>query len=239
MKAVIMAGGKGSRLMPLTKDIPKPMVKIIDKPVLEHTLLLLKMHGIREVAMTLGYKPQLIIDYFGAGDKWDMDITYFVEEEPLGTAGGVKRTHNFVGEDFLVMSGDAYTEIDLSKAISFHRAKESTFTLIAQPHQHPVGLGILEIDLDSRISAFIEKPEKVYPSLINTGIYVINKEVLSLIPHGFYDFGRQLIPQLLGKVYAYVDYAYWSDIGTLSSYYRTNEKVANDLEREIAIAARA
>ncbi len=237
MKAVIMAGGKGTRLMPLTKDIPKPMVKIIDKPVLEHTLLLLKSHGITEVAMTLGYMPELIIDYFGDGEKWDMDITYFVEDVPLGTAGGVKRTQNFVSDDFLVMSGDAYTEINLSNAIRFHNAKESCFTLIAQPHQRPVGLGILEIDINAKISKFIEKPEKVYPSLINTGIYVINKEVLELIPDGFYDFGRQLIPSLLGKVYAYVDYAYWSDIGTLSSYYRTNEKIAMDMETEMVARA--
>ncbi len=230
MKAVIMAGGRGSRLMPLTKDIPKPMVKIIDKPVLEHTIELLKKHEINEIAITLGYMPECIIDYFGDGRKWDVDITYFIEDSPLGTAGGVKRTHNFVGEDFLVMSGDAYTEINLTKAIRFHYAKEAIFTLIAQPHQNPVGFGTLEIDINNRISAFIEKPAKVAPSLINTGIYVINKSVLSLIPEGFYDFGRQLIPRLGDKVFAYIDYAYWSDIGTLSSYYRTNEKVAVELE---------
>lgn len=230
MKAVIMAGGKGTRLLPLTKDIPKPMVKIIDKPVLEHTIELLKKHGITEIAITLGYMPDAIVDYFGDGKKWNVDITYFIEEEPLGTAGGVKRTHNFVSNDFLVISGDAYTEIDLTKALRFHFAKDSIFTLIAQPHQHPLGLGTLEIDVNSRVSAFIEKPDKVYPSLINTGIYIINKNVLQLIPDGFYDFGRQLIPELLGKVYAYVDYAYWSDIGTLTSYYRTNEKIATDME---------
>lgn len=230
MKAVIMAGGKGTRLMPLTKDIPKPMVKIIDKPVLEHTIELLKRHNIFEIAITLGYKPDSIIDYFGDGKKWNVDITYFIEDTPLGTAGSVKRTHKFVGDDFLVMSGDAYTEINLTKAIRFHYAKESIFTLIAQPHQNPVGLGTLEIDINSRVSAFIEKPEKIVPSLINTGIYVINKSVLSLIPEGFYDFGRQLIPKLNDNVYAYVDYGYWSDIGTLISYYRTNEKVAVDLE---------
>lgn len=236
MKAVIMAGGKGTRLLPLTKDIPKPMVKIIDKPVLEHTIELLKKHGITEIAITLGYMPETIIDYFGNGKNWNVDITYFVEDVPLGTAGGVKRTHNFVSEDFLVISGDAYTEIDLTRAIRFHFAKDSSFTLIAQPHQYPLGLGTLEIDLDNKVSAFIEKPAKIHPSLINTGIYVINKNVLQLIPDGFYDFGRQLIPQLLGKVYAYIDYAYWSDIGTLTSYYRTNEKIATEMEMVVGRA---
>ncbi len=230
MKAVIMAGGKGTRLMPLTKDIPKPMVKIIDKPVLEHTIELLKKHKITEIAITLGYMPERIIDYFGDGKKWNVDITYFIEDTPLGTAGSVKRTHNFVSDDFLVMSGDAYTEINITKAIRFHHAKESIFTLVAQPHQNPIGLGTLEIDINNRVSAFIEKPKNVVPSLINTGIYIINKSVINLIPEGFYDFGKQLIPKLKDKVCAYVDYAYWSDIGTLTSYYRTNEKVAIELE---------
>ncbi|NLL55869.1 MAG: nucleotidyltransferase family protein [Clostridiales bacterium] len=232
MKAVIMSGGKGTRLYPLTKDMPKPMVKIIDKPILEHIILLLKKHNITEIAITLGYMAESIIAYFGDGSKWNVKISYYVEDSPLGTAGSVKRTVNFVGDDFLVISGDAYCNIDITRAIAFHRAKKSNFTLIAQPKENPVGLGVLEIDENNLVTAFVEKPDNAKTSLINTGIYIINKEILSLIPQGFYDFGKQLIPRLIGEVYAYVDYGYWSDIGTLTSYYATNLKVANELAKQ-------
>jgi len=237
MKAVVMSGGKGTRLYPLTKDMPKPMVKIIDKPVLEHIILLLKKHDINEIAITLGYMAENIIAYFGDGSQWGVKITYYVEDSPLGTAGSVKRTMNFVDNDFLVISGDAYCDIDITKAIRFHKAKKSLFTLIAQPKENPIGLGVLEIDENSLITNFIEKPENAKTSLINTGIYLINKQVLTLIPEGFYDFGKQLIPRLLGEVYAYIDYGYWSDIGTLQSYYATNLKVASELENQKSVAA--
>lgn len=239
MKAVIMSGGKGTRLYPLTKDMPKPMVRIIDKPVLEHIILLLKKHNINEIAVTLGYMAESIIAYFGDGSNLGVKITYYVEDSPLGTAGSVKRTLNFVDDDFVVISGDSYCDIDITRAIRFHKAKKSLFTLIAQPKENPVGLGVLDIDENNLVTAFIEKPDSAKTSLINTGIYIINKYVLSLIPEGFYDFGKQLIPRLLGEVYAYVDYGYWSDIGTLQSYYATNLRVARELEleREKEVAA--
>ncbi|MFA5450052.1 MAG: nucleotidyltransferase family protein [Clostridia bacterium] len=230
MKAIIMAGGKGSRLQPLTNDIPKPLVKIIDKPVMEHIIELLKKHGITDIGVTLGYKSEAITDWFGGGERYGVNLTYFVEKEPLGTAGSVKAAENFLSDEFLVISGDAYTDIDLTKAIAFHKAKQSKFTLIATPHKSPVGLGVLETDHDGRVTAFIEKPPTIRPSLINCGIYIINREVLKMIPQGFYDFGRQLIPALVGRLYAYVTYDYWSDIGTLQSYYYTNYLVAAAME---------
>ena len=229
MKAVIMAGGYGTRLLPLTKNEPKPMIKLIDKPVLEYVLELLKKHGITEAGLTLGYLPEKITDYFGDGSRFGMKLTYFYENTPLGTAGSVKSTRNFVDDDFLVISGDCYTEIDLTKAIQFHYALNSPFTIVAQPHANPVGLGVLETDINHRVVSFVEKPETVKPGLINTGIYVIKKETLKYIPDGFYDFGKQLIPRLVGKIYACVDYSYWSDIGTLQSYYATNAKLAAEL----------
>lgn len=229
MKAVIMAGGFGTRLMPLTKEEPKPMIKLIDKPVLEYIIELLKKHRITEIAITLGYLPDKITVYFGDGTKFGVNITYFYENTPLGTAGSVKSTRDFVGEDFLVISGDCYTEINLSKAIEFHYAVGSPFTIVCQPHNNPVGYGVLEVGFDHKITAFIEKPEKVKPGLINTGIYVIDKKTLDLIPDGFYDFGKNLIPRLVGKAYACTDYAFWSDIGTLQSYYLTNAKLADEM----------
>ena len=228
MKAIIMAGGKGSRLSPLTNDIPKPLVKIIDKPVMQCIIELLKSHNITEIGVTLGYKADKIIDYFGMGEDFGVNLTYFIENEPLGTAGSVKGALNFLSDTFLVISGDAYTDIDLSRAIEFHYAKNSSFTLISTPHQNPIGLGVLETDHDGKITSFIEKPPIPKPSLINCGIYIIDKSVMNLVPDGFYDFGRELLPRLVGSdLYAYVTYDYWSDIGTLPSYYQTNYLVAS------------
>lgn len=229
MKAVIMAGGFGTRLMPLTENEPKPMVKLIDKPVLQYTIELLKKHGITDIAVTLAYLPEKIKSYFGDGSKFGVNLTYFTENEPLGTAGSVKQTRNFVSDDFFVISGDCYTEIDLSKAIDFHYSLNSSFTVVSQPKENPVGYGVLEVDINHKITKFVEKPEGVKSGLINTGIYVLNKKILDEIPDGFYDFGKQLIPKLVGKIYSYVDYSYWSDIGTLISYYETNAKIARDM----------
>lgn len=229
MNAVILAGGYGTRLMPLTKDTPKPMVKLIDKPVLEYTILLLRRHGIKDIAMTLGYLPDVIKNYFKDGKKWGVNITYFTENQPLGTAGSVKGARNFLDNDFLVISGDCYTEIDLSKAVAFHTTLGSPFTVVCQPKQNPVGYGVLETDITHKITAFVEKPTGIKSGLINTGIYVINKSVLDEIPDGFYDFGKQLLPRLVGRAYACADYSYWSDIGTLVSYYETNALLAKRL----------
>lgn len=235
MKAIIMAGGKGVRLRPLTNDIPKPMVKIIDKPVLQYIIELCRSHGITDIGITLGYRSECITDYFGNGDSLGVKLKYFFENEPLGTAGSVKSTRNFVSDDFIVLSGDAYTTIDIAKAIDYHKAKKSMFTLIATPHKNPVGLGILETDHNGKISAFIEKPPESRPSLINCGIYIINKSVLDMIPDGAYDFGRQLIPRLIGSAYAFVTYDYWSDIGTLPSYYYTNYLISLGNEAAAAV----
>jgi len=222
MKAIIMAGGKGTRLQPLTNEIPKPMVKIIDRPILEHVIELLKKHNITQIGITLGHMYEIIMDYFGSGQRFGVEIKYFVEETPLGTAGGVKAAKDFLDGDFLVISGDCYTNMDLTKAIEYHRAKKSPFTIIATPHTNPVGLGVLDIDFEGRLATFVEKPEQVRPSLINTGIYIINKSVLDMIPEGFYDFGKQLLPRLIGDAFVSVTYDYWSDIGTLPSFYYTN-----------------
>lgn len=233
MQAIVMAGGKGTRLRPLTENTPKPMVPLIDKPVLTYILELLKKHGITDVAMTLGYLPEKVTEYFGDGKKFGVKLTYFYEKEPLGTAGGVKNASSFLtDENFFVISGDAYSEIDLGRAFSFHLAKRSPLTLIAQPHPYPNGLGTLKIDFENRIVDFIEKPKEIEPSLVNTGIYVLNRGVLDLIPDGYCDFGRDILPRSVGRCYACIDYSYWSDIGTLSAYYETNKHIAEKIEKK-------
>ncbi len=233
MKAVILAGGKGTRLMPLTGSIPKPMIKLIDKPVMEYIIELLKKHGFTEIAVTLGYLPDCIIDYFGDGSRFGVELTYFIEDTPLGTAGSVKECQNFLSDDFLVISGDCFTEINLTDAVKFHFDRKSIFTVICQPHPRPVGLGVLKTDSFGVITEFIEKPEDPVPSLVNTGIYIVNKKVLDRIPRGYYDFGKQLLPSMTGEIYAYADYSYWSDIGTLVSYYETNCVLAKKYSEKI------
>ncbi len=229
MTGVILAGGYGTRLMPLTKDTPKPMVKIIDKPILEYTVALLKKHGIKDIVMTLGYLPEKITDHFGDGSDYGVNITYSCENEPLGTAGSVKKTLKYLDEEVVIISGDCYTEIDISRAIRFHREKKSPFTVICQPHPDPSQYGVLEVDFDGKVTSFVEKPDMKKPALINTGIYIVDKDILRDIPEGKYDFGKQLIPSLVGKIFAITDFSYWSDIGTLATFYSTNAYLSNVL----------
>ena len=229
MQAVIMAGGRGTRLMPLTKDTPKPMIKLLDKPVMLYAVELLKKHGVTDIAATLGYLPEQIENYFGNGEQFGVKMTYFTEKTPLGTAGGVKNCASFLREDtFVVLSADGYSEADLSAAIRYHKAKRSVFTVVAKKVDDPVGLGVLERDENGVIRSFAEKPVGVRSALVNTGIYVVDRRVLDLIPDGPYDFGKQLLPRLVGVARAYRDDAYWSDVGTLESYYETNKKLAQD-----------
>jgi len=226
MQAIIMAGGSGSRLRPLTNNMPKPMVPIIDRPCLELIIKHLYKYGITDIAMTLGYKADIIKKNFGRGDKYGVKIRYFIEEEPLGTAGGVKNTKNFIKGDFIVISGDAVTDINIDEMYKFHNEKGALITLAAKEVEDITGLGVLKVNDEGKVVEFMEKPEKASEKLVNTGIYIMNKDVLNMIPDGFYDFGRNLLPSMEEGLYAYVTEDFWSDIGTLSSYYMTNFYVA-------------
>lgn len=229
MKAVIMAGGKGTRLAPLTNEVPKPLVKIIDKPIMEHILELLKKYGITDIAVTIGYKGECIVDYFKDGTDFGVNLKYYRENEPLGTAGSVKRTLNFMDDDFLVISGDAYTDLDLASLIEFHFEKKGKLTIVATEFKNPVGLGVIELGKSNKVTKFLEKPVGIKEGIVNCGIYVINKSAFEDTPDGFYDFGKQLLPKLIGDIYAYVTEDYWSDIGTLPSYYYTNYLIAQKM----------
>lgn len=233
MKAIILAGGRGTRLQPLTNDIPKPLVNIIDKPVMEHIINLLVTHGITEIGVTLGYMAEKITSYFGDGKALGAKLTYFIEKEPLGTAGSVKGAESYLSDTFLVISGDAYTNMNLTRLINYHQAKKSPLTLVCTPMSNPKGLGTLEVDFDGRVVRFEEKPLRPKPSLVNCGIYCIDKKVLKLIPKSFYDFGKELLPRLVGEIFGYVTYDYWSDIGTLPSYYYTNYLVSSSMQPQL------
>lgn len=232
MLAVIMAGGVGSRLRPLTDRIPKPMVKIIDKPVLEYTVEHLRDCGIRDIAMTLCYRPGVIMRHFGDGSKFGVKIRYFVEKTPLGTAGGVAAVTRGCKGPFLVVSGDAFTDIDYGELVAYHVEKRAEVTVAVKKVADPTAFGVVVSDASGKIIHFEEKPENPVSDTVNTGVYCMDETALKLVPEGEkYDFARDLFPRLAGSMYAMPTDCYWSDIGTLSSYYLTNNDVALDGKR--------
>ena len=226
MKAVIMAGGEGTRLRPLTSLRPKPMVPIVNQPVMEHIVGLVKHHGIDEVVATLAFMPAVIQDYFGAGEEWGVEISYAVEEEPLGTAGSVKNAQHLLDTDepFLVISGDSITDIDLSEVIAFHKDRGAAVTIALKRVPDPLDFGVVITAEDGRIERFLEKPTwgQVFSDTINTGIYVVEPWVLDYIPEGkSYDFSGDLFPKLMADghpLYGIAVEGYWCDVGSRESY---------------------
>jgi mannose-1-phosphate guanylyltransferase/phosphomannomutase len=225
MKAVIMAGGFGTRLRPLTMNIPKPMVPIVNIPIMHRIITLLKKNGITDIVALVYYQPDVIMNYFKDGKDFGVNITYVRAEADFGTAGSVKNAENFIGEDeFLVISGDVLTDIDLSKAIEYHHDKKSKATIVITRVKNPLPYGIV-IGRDSgEIIRFLEKPSwgEVFSDTINTGIYVLDPSVLEFIPYKQeFDFSKNLFPLLLEKkfpFYGYIAESYWRDIGTLNDY---------------------
>jgi mannose-1-phosphate guanylyltransferase/phosphomannomutase len=225
MRAVLMAGGSGTRLRPLTCDLPKPMVPILNRPIAEHIINLLKRNNIREVIATLYYLPDVMQEYFGNGSKFGVEMTYSVEEEqPLGTAGCVKKIAELLDETFLVISGDSITDFDLQAAIVFHREKKSKATLILTRVPNPIEFGVVITNKEGRISRFLEKPSEgeVFSDTVNTGIYILEPEVLNYLPvDGECDFSQDLFPLLLKNdqpMYGYIASGYWCDVGHLDAY---------------------
>ena len=215
MKAVVMAGGEGTRLRPLTSNQPKPMVPVVGKPCMEHILELLREHGMGEVIVTVAFLPQAIRSYFGQGETLGMEIGYSVEESPLGTAGSVRLAGKQLDETFLVISGDALCDVDLSALVAFHKEKGAAVTIGLKSVENPLEFGIVVTDEEGRIERFLEKPSwgQVFSDTINTGIYVMEPEVLKHVPGDRpYDFSKELFPYLLemGRpLYGYVADGYW------------------------------
>lgn len=228
MKAVIMAGGEGTRLRPLTCNMPKPMVPVANRPVMFHIIELLKKHGISEIAVTLQYMPEKIKEYFDDGSDLGVNIKYYTEKFPLGTAGSVKNTEDFIDDTFIVISGDALTDIDLSSAINFHKNKNAVATLVLKRMDIPLEYGVVITDKEGRVIRFLEKPSwgEVFSDTVNTGIYILSPEVLGFIERGkMFDFSKDLFPMLLNKnmpVYGYIADGYWCDIGDIHAYINSN-----------------
>ncbi|NHM28304.1 NTP transferase domain-containing protein [Desulfofundulus sp. TPOSR] len=231
MKAIIMAGGEGSRLRPLTCNRPKPMVPVANRPMMSHIVELLKAHGFTDVAVTLQYMPEAIRDHFGNGVRYGINMQYFIEENPLGTAGSVKNAREFLDETFLVISGDALTDLDLTRAVAFHRQRGAMATLVLTRVSCPLEYGVVITKPDGRITRFLEKPAwgEVFSDTVNTGIYVLEPEVLEYIEPGrMVDFSKDLFPLLLREkkpLFGVVLPGYWCDIGNLQQYLQAHQDV--------------
>jgi len=229
MRAMIMAAGLGTRLMPLTATLPKPMVPIAGRPAVGHILDLLRRHGVTEVVVNLHHFPHTIRDYFGDGSHMGMSIRWAYEEELLGTAGGVKNNQSFLkGGPFLVMSGDSLTDLDLTVLAAGHRSTGGIATLVTKQVDDTTQYGVVVVDEHRRILGFQEKPapEDALSDLCNCGIYLFEPEVFEYIPADtFYDFGRQVFNDLLAKDLPFHTHpisGYWSDVGSLEDYRQGN-----------------
>ena len=183
MKAVVMAGGEGSRLRPLTLNRPKPMVPMVDRPVMGHIVELLKRHQITDIVVTVQYMANVIQDHFGDGSAFGVNITYSLEDRPLGTAGSVKRAQSLLQEPFLVISGDAVTDIDLTKVCAYHKFTGSIATMTLTRVPNPLEFGVAICDEAGYVRELVEKPSwgEVFSDTVNTGIYVFDPAIFDLI----------------------------------------------------------
>lgn len=236
MKAVILAGGQGTRLREISNGLPKPMMPLLGRPLLEHIVALLRENGIRELCLTLHYRPEMIRDHFGDGSRFGVSIEYREERgEPMGTAGAVGNCRDLIGgEDVLVMSGDCACDFDLAPLREAHRGG---VTIALTTHREPLPYGLVLTDGKDRVTGFLEKPvwERVVTDRVSTGIYLLSPDVLDRIPRGRpYDFAKDLFPCLLrdgipmtGKVLE----GYWCDIGAPRAYYQCNLDALDGLLR--------
>jgi mannose-1-phosphate guanylyltransferase / phosphomannomutase len=242
MRAVVMAGGEGTRLRPMTANQPKPLLPVVNRPIMEHVLRLLKRHGFDETVVTVQFLASMVRTYFGDGDELGMHLSYATEETPLGTAGSVRNAASALEDDtFLVISGDALTDIDLTRLVAAHRERQALVTVCLTRVPDPLEFGIVITDEEQRIERMLEKPTwgQVFSDTVNTGIYVMEPEVFRSVPAGrAVDWSADVFPELLRQgapVYGYVADGYWEDVGTHESYLKAQADVLNrQVDVEIA-----
>ncbi|MBP1706894.1 MAG: nucleotidyl transferase family protein [Chloroflexi bacterium] len=224
MQALILVGGEGTRLRPLTCNMAKSMVPVLNTPFLEHVIRYLAGHGINDIILAQGHLSKPMTDYFQDGGRFGTKIKLVVETSPMGTAGAVKNAEQFLGETFLVLNGDIFTDLDITAMLQFHRERRSKVTIALTPVDDPTAYGLIETTSDGRVTRFMEKPswEQITTHDVNAGTYILDKEVLKKMPpQTNYSFERQLFPQLLEEgepIYGYRSVAYWIDIGTPEKY---------------------
>ncbi|HEX5587675.1 MAG TPA: sugar phosphate nucleotidyltransferase, partial [Acidimicrobiia bacterium] len=231
MKAVILAGGEGTRLRPLTSNQPKPMMPLVNKPMMEHIVALLALHGFDDIVVTVAFLANQIRDYFGDGSDFGVTMRYATEDSPLGTAGSVRNASAELDDTFLVISGDVLTDIDLTAFVKAHRDASATASIALKHVENPLEFGIVITQPDGTIERFLEKPTwgQVFSDTINTGIYVLEPEVFDFIPEGeVVDFSSDVFPALLDQghtMHGHVADGYWEDVGELGAYIRSHKDV--------------
>jgi mannose-1-phosphate guanylyltransferase len=231
MKAVILAGGEGTRLRPLTLTLPKPVVPVVDRPFLTHQLDLLARVGVTEVVFSVAYQPERVRRVFGDGESGGRRIYYAVEETPLGTGGAVRNALPYLDDTTIVFNGDVLTDVDLPAVIAQHRSSGARATLVLTPVSNPSAYGLVETDDRGRVLRFVEKPEpsQITTDTINAGIYVLETSALELMPAGVnYSIERGFFPTLLQRgdlVHGFVHRGYWIDIGTPEKYLQVHRDV--------------
>ncbi len=224
MKAVILVGGKATRLLPLTSNIPKAIVPVLNVPFLEHVIRHLSRHRINDIILAQGHLAQPIEGYLGDGSRFGVGISYVVEDTPRGTAGAIKNAAGYLDETFLALNGDIFSDLNITDMIAFHRERKARATISLAPVDDPTSYGLIETDARCRITRFLEKPkpEEVSTNLINAGTYVLEPDVLAQIPPGrAVSIERETFQQLLAQnepMYAYSSSAYWLDMGTPEKY---------------------
>ncbi|MCX6001583.1 MAG: NDP-sugar synthase [Chloroflexi bacterium] len=235
MKAIILVGGEGTRLRPLTYSVVKPMVPVVNRPFIEHVILKLAAHGINDIVLAMGYKPDSIFAYFKDGAGAGIKLSYSLEEKPLGTAGAVKNAGGHVEDTFFVLNGDTFSDIDYTEMLAFHRRNRALATIALSYVDDPTRFGVVETDKSGRVKAFIEKPtrDRVTSNWINAGVYILQPSVLGCIPDNqFFMFEKGVFPPLLERgerVFGYAVKSYWIDMGRPSQYHQLNCDVLRGL----------
>jgi len=237
VQAVILAGGMGTRLRPLTLNRPKPVVPLINVPFLHHQLTLLAAHGITDVILSVSHMPAVIREVMGDGRAAGVRLRYVVEDEPLGTAGGVRNAADLVEGRVVVLNGDVLTDLDLGAMLAAHEARRAKASIFLTPVENPTAYGLVDLEPDGRVRRFLEKPgwDEVTTNTINAGIYVLERELLDLIPKGHaHSMEREFFPMLLEREVPFVGHvprAYWLDIGTAVKYLQAHQDLLGRLVR--------
>jgi len=242
MKAVILIGGEATRLRPLTCNMSKAMVPVLNVPFLEHVIHHLGRHQIKDIILAQGHLAQPIEGYLGDGSQFGVRLYYSIEDTPLGTAGAVKNAERYLDETFLVLNGDIFTDLDITAMIDFHREREAKATIAVTPVDDPTAYGLIETDAQGRITRFLEKPswDEVTTNMINAGAYVLEPEVLAQIPPQMeVSIERETFQQFLAQgepMYAYSSSAYWLDMGTPEKYLQLHRDLLSGKCRQYALA---
>ena len=243
MKAVILIGGFGTRLRPLSINTPKAMMPVINTPFLEYVIRRLSRYNIRQIVLAISHLAQPIEDYFDDGSRFGVRLNYTIEETALGTAGAVKNAEKYLDEAFLVLNGDVFTDLDIAAMMALHNQRKAKVTIALTPVEDPTSYGLIETDAQGRITRFLEKPswEQVTTNMINAGTYILEPDVLSSIPpQTNFSFEHEVFPPLLGReepIYAYPSSCYWMDIGTPQKYLQLNRDLLNGKSNQYSFSS--